>query len=333
MSEKIRENENNPENKSVGKSKIKKIIILIFCALAVILAVAAAVFFLVFKVRSFEVKGTTPYAPAKIFSATGINLGSNSILLDTQAAEETLEKELPYLCNVDISVKWPSKLIIKAETAESAYVLETGSGTFAVTDGTLKVLEIVAEAPADSITVEGRGAGSDCRVGERITLSNGKGDDVVGKALVEISSSIKESELMNISLINISDENNIYLIYDERIIIRLGDSSDILRKLALAKKALDEEDKLSPTQYGEMDVTVLKKAIFAPMDYKDMPELVKLKEGDVPAPEESEEESEEDEESEDNGEENSEDEEETTQGEDETEAENESGEDTDEEEN
>jgi hypothetical protein len=77
-------------------------------------------------------------------------------------------------------------------------------------------------------------------------------------------------------MINIGDENNIYLVYDNRIIVKIGKAENLANKLSLAKKSLDEENKLSPAQYGELDVTINKKAVFAPDDLKDLPELVEF---------------------------------------------------------
>lgn len=265
-----------PKKKKKGKTKVQKIFILIFGALAILLAFAAAVFFLVFKVRKIEVKGTVPYPTAKIIETSGIKMGSNLFLLDKEATADSLESGLAYLSDVKIETKLPSTVVIKAETAQCTFAIKTTGDTYAVTDGKLKVLENVAAVPENAIIVEGKLALSDSSAGKTAEFTGGKEDEKIKKALTEISRAMAESDITGITLVNVSDTNNIYAIYDSRIVIKLGDTSDVLRKLALAKMAIDEENKLSQTQYGEMDVTVLKKAIYAPKDYKDIPEILEL---------------------------------------------------------
>ena len=73
---------------------------------------------------------------------------------------------------------------------------------------------------------------------------------------------------MKITKVNLTDMNDIYMTYDGRIEIHMGKMSDeangvtAWKKIQLAKKSLDAEDKENPEQKGTLNMTISKKAYF-----------------------------------------------------------------------
>ena len=73
---------------------------------------------------------------------------------------------------------------------------------------------------------------------------------------------------MKITSVDFTDLNDIYMEYDNRIEIHIGKMSDEAngvtpwKKLSLAKKSLDAEDKENPEQKGTLNMTISKKAYF-----------------------------------------------------------------------
>ncbi len=227
------------------------------------------------RVAKFTVAGESPYSRDDIVNSVKACEGKSMFLIKTEKLEDLVESALPYTDNVTISKQYPRGLRIEVSTAKKAFSVELSKNYYAVTNGRLKVLEATDKLPEDTVTVKGRPISS-YSSGQILSFTGKPGDDAIRDALIEIAQAIEDTALENINMINIGDENNIYLVYDNRIIVKIGKAENLANKLYLAKKSLDEENKLSPAQYGELDVTINKKAVFAPDDLKDLPELVEF---------------------------------------------------------
>ncbi len=227
------------------------------------------------RVAKFTVAGESPYSRDDIVNSVKACEGKSMFLIKTEKLEDLVESALPYTDNVTISKQYPRGLRIEVSTAKKAFSVELSKNCYAVTNGRLKVLEATDKLPEDTVTVKGRPISS-YSAGQILSFTGKPGDDAIRDALIEIAQAIEDTALEDINMINIGDENNIYLVYDNRIIVKIGKAENLANKLSLAKKSLDEENKLSPAQYGELDVTINKKAVFAPDDLKDLPELVEF---------------------------------------------------------
>ena len=89
---------------------------------------------------------------------------------------------------------------------------------------------------------------------------------------------MSENEVEGISFIDISNRSNIVMIYQGRIVLRLGDSIDVESKISLGNRVIREENAIDPSQYGTIDLTIPKKAYFNPSDLEDMQVLLDYKE-------------------------------------------------------
>jgi len=259
--------------------KAKRIMIVIFAAVLLLAALFCAVFFGVFRVRDFVVKGELPYSPQEMISESGIPLGKNLFMADTAGAAEKIASSLPYADEVTVTKKLPSTIVIHARTANKTYAVMMNGGAYAITNEKLKVLEIGASIPDGAMIVEGYTGSGVNALGEELPFGNGMDSESIIEALSSISQAVTESGMKGIEMINIENPDSIYILYEGRIIIRLGNTSDVLKKLSLAQKSIEEENKLSSSQYGEMNVSTVGKASFLPKDYKNMPELVEYMEG------------------------------------------------------
>ena len=254
--------------------KFKKILLVICAGIVLVCAFVCAVFFGVFRIRHVTVKGEVPYTAQEVVEAAGIPFGKNLFLTDYDSAIEKISTSLPYTSNIRITKKLPSTVLILVDTAKPVYGVMLPGGTYAITDENLKVLEIGAELTPGTMMVEGYSGSGVNALGKPLPFGNQADDESIKEALAAISSAVNESGMQGIELINISNPDGIYILYDGRIIIRLGNASDVLKKLSLAQKSIEEENKLSTSQYGELNVTAAGRASFMPRDYKDMTELV-----------------------------------------------------------
>ncbi len=267
-------------SKSSGKTKAeikrirkrrKMIVGGVIFAMAAIIALTVLAFIFC-RVETISIKGETPYSQDEIRNMLSQSAGRSMFTVDTEGLAEYVETVLPYTDNVTITKKFPKTLSVKAETAKKTFAVELSGRVFAVTNEDLKMLEAASAVPSGVIPVECSGIAT-YEMGKPLNFSAKVGEDPTKTVLTEIYASAENEEFKNISVINVSDLNAIYFIYDGRILVRLGDTGNISKKISLAKKSIDEENKLSPAQYGVLDLSISKKAVFSPDDMEDIPEI------------------------------------------------------------
>lgn len=80
-----------------------------------------------------------------------------------------------------------------------------------------------------------------------------------------ITDKVEKAQLNEITMLDISSLMSVKLSYQGRITLVLGEAENIASKLALARKVILRENQIDPQQYGEIDLTVDKKAYFKPL--------------------------------------------------------------------
>ena len=276
------------------KRNIRKAIVAVGFLLVLTIFISPILILTLFRVKSFDVEGTGAYSNEEIIAASGITLGKNLIFADLDEAADNIEKTLPYTDEVQITKKLPDKIIIRYETTEKAYAIGMSNGLYALADDNLKVLEITGRQPAGVALIVGA-IPYETETGEVAAFDvigeDEKKNEFVDEPLVllqEITGALAENDMKDISLISISERNDIYLIYQGRIVLKLGNDSDIYSKISLGCKVINSENTIDPFQFGAVDLTVVTEAVFNPSDMKDIPEVMYYLENY--APEETEEE-------------------------------------------
>lgn len=235
----------------------------------------------VFRVKNYTVESESSfYEQQEIIDATGIEYNKSLIFADLDEAEESVERTLPFLKNVEITKKLPTGLVIRFEEAGMAYAVEISSGTYAITNDEFKVLSISGVIPEGVVPVKGQ---SPVRkdVGETIAFVAHNTEEknappVEDKALnvlKTIASTISENEFEGVTAINLSSLFDIYIIYQDRILIELGDSQNIESKADFFVRAIEEENMIDNSKTGIMDFTIPETAYFCTADIRDIPEL------------------------------------------------------------
>lgn len=276
-----------PEERALRVKKLKRkrnfriAIVVTGFILAISLIVTPIIVFAAFRVRTFDVEGDAPYTIEEVVAASGIVEGKSLILADIAQAKENIEKTLPYTDDVRITRKLPSSIVIRVGSTEKAYALALSNGTYAMLDGDMKVLEYAPEVP-EGITVIKGAVPVKSDIGEVLAFINedtGEDEDAETgdrtlSLILEIAKAVADNEIKDIDLLDVSSRSGIYLIYQGRIVLNLGDSSEIPAKLSLGQRVINEENAISLTQSGTVNLTVPKKAYFNPSDPDDIKELV-----------------------------------------------------------
>lgn len=283
-----------PEERALRAKKLKRqrnfrlAIVIVGFLLALCIIISPVLLLTAFKVKSFTVEGVSPYTNEEIIAASGIEIGKNLLFANLEDASENIEKSLPYTDNVRITKKLPDSIIIRFDETSRAFAVEVSTGMYAVTNSNLKVLELSGVLPADVALIKGA-APIKSDVGETITFSPGDETDLTFDLIKNITAAITENGMEDISYIDVTNRSDIYLIYQGRIVLSLGDSLDVESKISLGNRVIREENAIDPSQFGTVDLTIPKKAYFNPSDFEDVEELVEFSEKyaqEEPAPEE-----------------------------------------------
>lgn len=287
-----------PEEKEIRKKKLQRkkrirIAIVITCfALLIALIVSPIVLFALFRVNGFAVEGISPYSKEEIINASGIEKGKSLIFVDIDEAKEAIEKNLPYTDEVVIKRKLPDTVVIRYGETKKTCAVQISGGAYALTDSSLKVLELVSDVPDGIIHIKGA-VPVEAEVGTVMSFAaetDKKEDaeqatDRTKDIIIRVLSAIPEEETANVNMVDFSSFNNIYLIYKERVVMRLGESTDIEPRIDLAFRSLAVEIGIDPSVTGIITSTILKEAYFNPQDTDDIKELVLYSGGEWTEPE------------------------------------------------
>ena len=233
-------------------------------AVVVVAAVFAVLSLTVlFNVSEVKVaKAGKHYQPEQIIEAADVDVGDNMVATNWDRVKEKVEQKLPYVLSLEIKKTASGKITFSVVDDTATLVFKTSKG-YALADANCKVLEIIKEKPKNKgltlLTVKNR---INADPGEIISFA----DDGESILYDTIRTAIKNSGIGSITGIDISDPENIYLEYQNRYRLYLGNSEDIEYKLREAKKIIAEEDENDPNQIGEINLSILKKVYVEKLD-------------------------------------------------------------------
>lgn len=283
-----------PEERAIRNRKLKRkkniriAIVVTGFVLLISLIVCPIVLFALFRVDGFAVEGTSPYSKEEIIIASGIEKGKSLILLDVDEAQAAVEKNLPYTDEVVIKRRLPGTVVIRYGETSKSYAVPANTGAYALTDSSLKVLELVSDVPEGITLVKGV-TPVKAELGTVLGFVNDgekeEQTDRTREVVLKVLGAIPAEETVNINMVDFSSFNNIYLIYKERVVMRFGESTDIEPRIDLGFRSLAVEIGIDPSVSGIITSTIPKEASFNPEDPDDIKELVLYKGGEWQEPE------------------------------------------------
>ena len=251
-----------PEARERYERKLKKItrnrriltgIIAVIAVAAVFAVLSVTVLFNISEIK--VANAGKHYKSEQILDAAGIEVGDNIITTDWNRVKDKVEQKLPYVLSIDIKKSLSGEVVLSVKDDTAAMLFKTSNG-YAIADADGKVLEVLYAKPKNSglmlLTVKNS---INAKPGEIITFA----DDAEQTLYDNICLAIKESGIKNITGIDIHDPKNIYIEYQNRYRLYLGDNQDLTYKLKEAKKVITKEDENDPTQIGEINLSILKK--------------------------------------------------------------------------
>ena len=238
----------------LAKKRRKKIIrrinyILLSIVMCFVFVIVCMALFL--KIEKIEVKGNDRYDKDKIIEASGISVGQNLYAIDKKKARELIQTEYPYINNVVIRRTLPSTLTFTVTEEEPTYYTEI-CGEYFILSSSLRVLgktDVMPKTDNDKRLVKLKLADvKSVILGETVEFDKELSFDYISTFIAEITEH-KISE--HLTEIDISKKYNIYVEYQGRFRIYMGDNTETEMKLTFAMLMID---KFEPEQSGEVDV-------------------------------------------------------------------------------
>ncbi len=218
---------------------------IVFAVLAIIIMSVLSVTVL-FNIGNITIEGESIYSEEKILEAGGVGKGDNLVRMNTNDLEKRILEQLVCLDSVKISKNFPDGLTITVEGA-AEYLSVYDNGKYYVTSAKNRVLEITS-SPKNCVTVYGFEP-VEAAVGEHLVSTNENKTNLAS----QLVTALNEAEIGKIVDINITDRQSITVNYDNRITLKLGNSTDLAEKFSIAKTLIERE--IPTNQKVELDIS------------------------------------------------------------------------------
>ncbi|MBO5938605.1 MAG: FtsQ-type POTRA domain-containing protein [Clostridia bacterium] len=239
-----------PKQDIIVEVDVRKLTRFVLLVLMSVLLVLCLFFFMrrFLTVQSFSVSGISEYDLEELVSASGVKRGERLYLLDCDEIEERILEECPYLSSIEVSRKFPNKLLFEVEGKLGLWYIEVAGARYTL-DGDLYV--IAESKDTEKMTKLELPHLKSAITGE--LPSFGASQTEVKKTL-ELISVLRESSLKSrLSAADLSDRTNITLEVDGKYRVLLGDATDFSSKLRVLAEVL-EQDQVKNSEGGEINL-------------------------------------------------------------------------------
>ena len=223
----------------------------------VFLAVCAAVFL---DVQEIQIIGNERYATDEISQLVSINVGDNIFSFDADEIETAIASKYPYIHSVEVKRDLPSTVIIEITEDTEFYKAEL-AGEIYILSPEMKVLRKLTEPQTEDSAEPSEEQPEDKFV--KLTLNNAK-RCIVGNplefvdartydAILELQDRFTENGISSqVIEIDIRSRFDIYINYQNRFRVYLGDMEDIEIKIRFLVGIIDE---LEDGATGTIDIS------------------------------------------------------------------------------
>ncbi len=147
----------------------------------------------------------------------------------------------------------------QTKTEEETSATASTEATEANKDTSVSVTEEEVEAAKSQITMISGLTVSKAEAGRKITFEN----NAAYTAYQDVVKALEEEEFTGVTGLDFTNSSDIRMEYEKRIILKLGSSSGLNRKLQLAEKVLEEQNAVSAELTGTIDLTISGRAYFS----------------------------------------------------------------------
>ena len=221
------------------------LISIVLCFVFIIVCMA-----LFLKIENIKVVGNERYSEEQIVTSSGIEIGQNLYAINKKSAKGLIMSDYPYINEVVIRRTLPSTMTFRITEEIPIYYTEI-CGEYFVLSSTLRVLEKSEENPnldrEDKLVLLLLSDVKSAVVGQEIEFTKQLAFDYISTFIKNVTEHEIATELTEI---DISAKYNIYVTYQNRFRVYLGDNSETEMKLTFAKLMINE---FNPEQSGTID--------------------------------------------------------------------------------
>ncbi|MDO4459387.1 MAG: FtsQ-type POTRA domain-containing protein [Clostridia bacterium] len=256
----IREGENRTENvrKKKVRRKINPVPVLLILVMLLVALVACVLIFC--RVSVISVYGLSNYTPEEILRECGIESGENLLFISGKRVEKNLISAFPYIEKIELRKNFPTGIRLMVTEGTIKYSIEK-DGAFTYVSKYGKLLESGPAKYDGSILLKG---------GE-IEKNDGYikyKDEYIDNAFRAICDFLneREGEMDAITEIDIRDVYNLSMIYDNRIRLVFGGTSDMRYKMNFGMNIIGGSG-IGSDEFGTLDLSNSKdtnRAYFSP---------------------------------------------------------------------
>lgn len=203
----------------------------IVCVSAVLLSLTVF-----FNIETIIVTGESPYSIEDIIAVSSIKNGDNLFRLNLKKHEDIIEKGLPLIEEATIKRKLPSTIVVTVSGVKEMGAVKTSVGYICLSSQGKVIRECKGEIPKGSREIVGLNVSS-YSVGEFLEDTDGNVELVKNMYSV-----IKSSGISNYKSIDITDNTDIRVVYNERVTLRFGTTAKLEDKAESLKTVLDKGD-------------------------------------------------------------------------------------------
>lgn len=234
-------------------------------AAAVVIAITFGIS-IFFKVETVTVSGMEKYTAWDVKEASGIQEGDNLLMLNKPKAYGNIKVKLPYVKSVRIGIKLPDTVNIFIEELEVVYAIKADDGSTWLIAADGRVVEQINASTATNYTnvlgvqLSSPKSGGQAAASEgtpNAAGEEGQPQTVTAAERLETALTILQYLEANgiigeADSVDVTNMGDLQLWYGQQYQVKLGDNTQLSRKISEMKAAIDQMDDY---QSGELDVS------------------------------------------------------------------------------
>lgn len=200
-----------------------------------------------FRIEAVYVVGTDKYSPEQVAADSGIELEQNLLRVSRGQVEQRLLEKYPYIASVELRRKLPPAVeIVVTQSVPAIAALEGDDVVLLTREG--KVLERGRVLiPPDVLAVQGLPTAGTAP-GQLLGEASADGLVMVNYLL----DAVENTGFQNITNVDITDPLNMLIVYENRLLLKMGTEADLEHKLVFIQAALAD---MKPDEEGRIDVS------------------------------------------------------------------------------
>lgn len=241
------------QEKKRSRRTVFYVFLFLFVSL-IFLAVCAAVFL---KIQTVNVNGNSRYSYEQIRELVNITEGENIYMFDAEENEKAILRSLPYVGSVEIKRDLPTTVEINIIEEVPYFTAELAGDTYLLSSD-LKVLEKISDTSGiTNLTVLKLNNVRRCIVGEHIEFVDSRTLDAIVDLYKCFEANYIEDKIISV---DVRSRFDIYINYEGRFSIYVGDMEDISIKIRFLVGIIDE---LYENSTGTIDISDPREAAVA----------------------------------------------------------------------